>query len=115
LNAIIACIDATIPLEPEVYVMHATGTLTAEFIHMKLLDLAQLYIKNQYQSNARERIIKILSETGIPSRMLAIETVEYPFELPMQLLQEIGLSNCFDIGHIIGEFSGLVDVYDALE
>jgi len=114
-NAIIVCIEADKPLEPKVYVMQATGARAAEFNRMKLPDLAQIYIMNQFQSNTRQSILRILSETCIASRMHTIVTVEYPFELTMQLSQEFGVSICFDTGHVIGGFSGPVDVFEALE
>ncbi len=85
MNAIIASVEATKPLEPEVYVLHATGALAAEFNRMKIPDLAQMYIMNQFQNNAPESILEILSDTDIPSRMLSIETIECPFEQTKQL------------------------------
>ena len=40
-KAIIDAIQAAQPLEPEVYVLHATGALAAEFYHMRLPEAAR--------------------------------------------------------------------------
>ena len=69
----------------------------------------------QFQAGAAESIRTILSETGIPSRQLAIETIEFPFELTMELAEMLDLSLCLDIGHVLAGFSGPVELFDALE
>ncbi|MEW6717604.1 MAG: cobamide remodeling phosphodiesterase CbiR [Chloroflexota bacterium] len=114
-DGVVASIQATALLEPEVYVLHATGALAAEFYRMRLPEVAKTIILRQFQSNARESIRRILSETGIPSKKLAIETVEFPFELTLELAQELDLSICFDTGHVLVGFSGPVETFEALE
>jgi sugar phosphate isomerase/epimerase len=106
---------ATLPLEPEVYVLHATGGLAAEFYHMGLPDLAQSFVLRQFQQGARESIETLLSQTGIPSRQLAIETVEFPFDLTCELAEALDLSICLDIGHVLVGYSGPVRLFDLLE
>jgi sugar phosphate isomerase/epimerase len=103
------------PLGPEIYVLHATGALAAEFYHMHIPTLARDLLMRQFQNRARETIHAILSETGIPSRQLAIETVEFPFELTIELAEELNCSMCFDTGHVLVGFSGPIDFFDALE
>jgi sugar phosphate isomerase/epimerase len=114
-RAIVDCIQATLPLEPEAYVLHATGALAAEFYRMRLPGMARALILRQFQSHARESVNAILSETGIASRRLAIETIEFPFDLTLELAHELDVSICFDTGHVLVGFSGPVDVFDALE
>jgi sugar phosphate isomerase/epimerase len=114
-EAITDCIRATQPLEPEAYVLHATGALAAEFYHMRLPDLARALLLRQFQSGARESLRTILKETGIPSRRLAIETIEFPFDLTLELAEELDLSICLDVGHVLVGFSGPIDVFEALE
>ncbi len=114
-QAVISCIKSTLPLEPETYVLHATGALAAEFYRMRLPELARSLILQQFRDYARESVKIILSETGIPSYLLAIETVEFPFDLTLQLAEQMDLSICFDTGHVLVGFSGPVDVFDALE
>jgi sugar phosphate isomerase/epimerase len=108
-------LQATLPLEPERYVLHATGALAAEFYRMDLPDVARAFILRLFQANARQSIETLLSETGIPSRQLAIETIEFPFDLTLELARDLDLSICLDIGHVLVGFSGPVDLFDALE
>jgi len=114
-RALIHTIQSTLVLEPEVYVLHATGALAAEFYRMNLPDLAKGLIMRQFQSNALESLRTILAETGIPSRKLAVETVEFPFDLTLEMAEELDLSICLDTGHVLVGFSGPVDLFEALE
>lgn len=116
LRALIECIEATRPLDPEVYVLHATGALAAEFYRMRLPELARALILRQYfQGSARESAKALLAETGIPSRRLAVETIEFPFDLTLELAEELDLSICLDTGHVLVGFSGPVGLFEALE
>jgi len=115
LRAVMDCIRATLPLAPEVYVLHATGALASEFYRMRLPATAGALILQQFQNNARTSVKTILTETGIPSRTLAVETVEFPFEMTLALAEELDTSICFDTGHVLAGFAGPVDLFDALE
>lgn len=114
-QAIIDALRATLPLEPKVFVLHATGGLAAEFYQMQLPELAKGFILQQFQQGARASIEAILAETGIPSRALAIETIEFPFEPTMELAEDLDLSICLDTGHVLVGFSGPIGLFDALE
>lgn len=115
LRAVMDAIHATRALEPEVYVLHATGALAAEFYRMDLPEQARQLILRQFQGYARHSLRRLLAETGLPGRRLAIETVEFPFDLTLELAEELDLSLCFDTGHVLVGFSGPVDLFDALE
>lgn len=116
LRALIECIEATRPLQPEVYVLHATGALAAEFYRMRLPEPARALILRQYfQGSARESLKALLAETDIPGRRLAIETIEFPFDLTLELAEELDLAVCLDTGHVLVGFSGPVGLFDALE
>jgi sugar phosphate isomerase/epimerase len=114
-EAVIQALRATQPLEPEVYVFHSTGALAAEFYNMNISEMARLLILQQFQNGARESLKAILSETGIPSRKLAIETIEFPLEATLELADELDLSICFDTGHVLAGFPGWMDFFEALE
>jgi sugar phosphate isomerase/epimerase len=114
-RALIDTIQATRSLQPEAYVLHATGALAAEFYRMDLPDLAKTFILRQFQNNARDSIESILAETGLPTRQLAIETVEFPLDLTVELAEELDLSLCLDTGHVLAGFSGPLDLFEALE
>ena len=60
-EAVVQAIQATKPLEPEVYVLHATGALAAEFYNMKISEMARMLILRQFQAGARASIKAILT------------------------------------------------------
>ena len=114
-RALIDTVQRTLVLDPEIYVLHATGALAAEFYQMNLPDLAKGLILRQFKSNAVKSIQTVLAETGIPSRKLAIETVEFPFDLTLELAEQLDLSLCLDVGHVLVGFSGPIGLMEALE
>ncbi len=114
-RAVTDIVQATLPLEPEMYVLHATGALAAEFYRMNLPDPGKAFLLRQFQQGAYESIATILSETDIPSRQLAIETIEFPLDLTLELAERLDLSICFDTGHVLVGFSGPMDFFEALE
>ena len=114
-EAVVEIIQATRPIEPEAYVLHATGALAAEFYNMKISEMARALILRQFQSGARESIRTILAETGLPSRRLAIETVEFPLDLTLELVEELDLSVCLDTGHVLAGFPGWFDFFEVVE
>jgi len=114
-EALVQTIQATRPIEPEAYVLHATGALAAEFYNMKISELARGLILRQFQGGARESIRTILTETGLPSRRLAIETVEFPLDLTLELAEEFDTSICLDTGHVLAGFPGWFDFFEVVE
>jgi sugar phosphate isomerase/epimerase len=114
-QAIVDTILATTPLEPEIYVMHATNALAAEFSRLPIAKEGLPLLLGFFQEQAAESLREIIAETGMPSRQLAIETVEFPFEMTLELAEELDVSMCLDTGHVLVGFSGPVDLYDAVE
>jgi sugar phosphate isomerase/epimerase len=109
-RAVIETIQATRLLAPEVYVHHATGALAAEFYRMGLPPLGKAMLLRQFQQGALASLRMILEETGIPSRQLAIETVEFPLDLTLEMAEALDLSLCLDVGHVLSGFSGSTDL-----
>jgi sugar phosphate isomerase/epimerase len=114
-KALVEAVQATQPLGIEQYVLHATGALAAEFYQMRLPDSGKSLILRQFQANARQSIKSLLAETGLPSRKLAVETIEFPFEMMMEMATELDTSICLDTGHVLAGFSGPIQLFDALE
>lgn len=114
-KAVLETIQATLPVEPEVYVLHATGALAAEFYNMHISEMARTIILRQFQNGARESIRTILEHTGISSRKLAIETIEFPLDMTLELAEELDLSICLDTGHVLAGFPGWFDFFEVVE
>jgi sugar phosphate isomerase/epimerase len=114
-RALVDAIQATRPLEVEQYVLHSTGALAAEFYQMRLPENGKALVLRQFQANARQSIKTLLAETGLPPRKLAVETIEFPFELTFEIAQEFDTSICLDVGHVLAGFSGPVQLFDVLE
>jgi len=114
-KAMVDVILATKALQPEAYVLHATGALAAEFYNMKLPDLAKSILLKQFQAAASASIQQILAQTGIDSRRLAVETIEFPLDLTLELVEQHDLSVCLDVGHVMAGFCGWYDLFDVLE
>ena len=109
-KALVDIIRATQALEPEVYVLHATGALAAEFYRMRLPPGAKGVLLRGFQAGARASIQQILAETGIAGRKLAVETIEFPFDLTFELAEDLDLSICLDTGHVLSGFPGRSDL-----
>jgi sugar phosphate isomerase/epimerase len=114
-RAVLEILLATLPLEPEVYVLHATGALAAEFYRMDLPQVAKDLVLRQFQAKAHESLSALLEGSGIPSRKLAIETIEFPLDLTLELAQDLDLSLCLDTGHVLAGFSGHQTLDEAFE
>jgi sugar phosphate isomerase/epimerase len=108
-------LKATLPLDVEAYVVHSTGQLAAEFYRMALPEMARYAILKQFQARALESLKALLGETGVDRRKLAVETIEFPLELTMELVEGLGLSYCLDTGHILSGFSGPVDLFETVD
>ena len=54
-QALVDTIQATLPLDPEVFVLHATGALAAEFYRMPFPEKTRTLLLRQFQSGAQER------------------------------------------------------------
>lgn len=114
-QALVDHINLVRHLDPEIYVLHATGSLAAEFYRMNLPPVAKNFLLKQFQQEAMESISRILTETGIPKRRLAIETIEFPLDLTLAIADELDVSICFDTGHILAGFSGSVGFFEAFD
>jgi sugar phosphate isomerase/epimerase len=114
-EAVIHIIQASEPLSPEVYVLHATGALAAEFYRMNISESAKPLLLRLLQSKAEESLERILSATKIPSRKLALETIEFPYELTLELAETLDTSICLDTGHVLVGFSGPVTIDQVLD
>jgi len=114
-DATIKAINSVKVLDPEVYVVHATGALAAEFYSMHVNQLAKDYTLNLFKEKAIISLSEILDETEIPSRKLAVETINFPLKETLEIAEELDLSICFDVGHVLAGFCGNTEFFKALE
>ena len=114
-----ALVDAVLrlsPLEPEVYVLHATGALASEFYDMTVIpDEARPLVTGMFQRHAAHSVEELLRRTRLPSRAIAVETIEFPFDLTLALAEQFDLSLCFDTGHLLAKYPGPVAFEEALQ
>ncbi|HZU87230.1 MAG TPA: cobamide remodeling phosphodiesterase CbiR [Anaerolineaceae bacterium] len=115
MRALVEGLQAVQALQPEMYVLHATGALAAEFYRMRIPEAARTLVLQRFQQGASATIQSLLAETGLPSRKLALETIEFPLELTLQLAEQHNTSICLDTGHVLAGFAGETPFFDALE
>ena len=51
--------------------------------------------------------------SGVPANQIAIETLDYPFQMIAEIVTDLKLSICMDIGHLILQGAELSAVFDA--
>ncbi len=112
IQTVIEAIDITKPLEPEAYVLHATGPLAAEFSRLNFPPNMVTLICGFMASFAAQSVEEVLSRTEIDPRLLAIENIEFPFALTRDIVDEYDTGICFDTGHLLAKYSGDESVLD---
>jgi len=81
----------TAPLSPHAYIAHCHGERRGETPAQNIAAwLARL-----------DRSFSELLEAGMPAAQLAVETLDYPFEILLPLIEECDLAVCLDVGHLI--------------
>ena len=87
---LLGVVELTAPLAPTGYTLHIP------------------YHQKSYESKAvkswQDRVLKNLEKilaAGIAAESIAIETLDYRFDLLQDILAELDLSVCLDVGHII--------------
>jgi sugar phosphate isomerase/epimerase len=103
------------PLNPEAYVVHATGALAAEFSRLEFAEFYKDYIARQMTSLAEQSIKGLLDSTSVQPEKLAVETVEFPYRYMKKLIEKHDVSVCCDVGHIVAGYPGKYTVLGFLE
>jgi sugar phosphate isomerase/epimerase len=104
------------PLEPEYYVLHSTGSLAAEFSKLDFSKNIVDAICFAMAGFSATSVEEILTKSEITPQKIAVENVDFPFEVTRQIIDEYNLSICFDTGHLLAKFSGdesVIDFYKA--
>jgi sugar phosphate isomerase/epimerase len=100
------------PLTPEVFVVHATGALAAEFSWLEVGEFYREFIGGQMANIAEKSMRELLSKTGLEPRRLAIETVDFPFKFMRTMVERLNTSICLDTGHLL---AGRPGIYSFME
>ncbi|MHA1617498.1 MAG: cobamide remodeling phosphodiesterase CbiR [Candidatus Njordarchaeales archaeon] len=114
ISACIETINVFEDIKPVTYVVHPFGSLAAEFSRLRLEKGIKDIVLRFFQLFARESLEKIISETGIDPRRLAIETIEFPWELTFELVEAFNTTICFDTGHTLSGQPGDIDLMEFL-
>jgi sugar phosphate isomerase/epimerase len=105
-KSIVDMIDLLKPINPEAYVLHSTGALATEFSQLDFpkpsIDMISMLMAG-FSANSIE---EILSQTEIDPAKIAVENIEFPFDITRDVVDEYGLSICFDTGHLLSNQSG---------
>jgi sugar phosphate isomerase/epimerase len=111
-DSTIEAIELAKPLEPEAYVLHASGDLAAGFSNMKYDPTLVRLISALLAGFAASSIEDIVSRTEISPRELAIENVDFPFTILREVVDDLDTSICFDTAHLLAEMSGTESVME---
>jgi len=90
LETILQIIDLTMPLSPSTCTLHLPYNGT---------DIEPERIK-KWQELVYQSMEQLLA-TGIESKSISIETLDYPFEWVENILNDLNLSACIDLGHLM--------------
>jgi sugar phosphate isomerase/epimerase len=116
-NALVEPVRDLEELRPDPYVLHATGSLAAEFHRLQIEPSYKRLITGIFLENARDsvgQLVEQMADIGIASRRIALESVEFPFLETLRLAEEFETSVCIDTGHILAGYPGDVDLGKAL-
>ena len=84
-------VEFTIPLAPSTYTLHLK------------CDLAQQSGASlgEWQQQAQSGVQSMLTACKCPAQSISIETLDYPFDWFSPIVENLGLSVCVDVGHIV--------------
>lgn len=117
-DAVVKPVEALEELKPLAYVLHTAGPLAAEVNRMEIDHMyKQLFTEYLAQNASRSvgKIVESMSEMGVDSRRIALESIEFPFMKTLQIAKEFNTSICIDTGHILAGYSGEISVEEALK
>ncbi len=112
IESTIESIELTKPLNPEAYVLHATGELGAYVSSLNYEGNVVQILCTVLSGYAATSIEEIISRTEIDSRKLTIENVEFPFDVMRPVIDDLDVSICFDTAHLLSEMSGTESIMD---
>jgi sugar phosphate isomerase/epimerase len=103
------------PLEPEAYVLHTTGDLAADFSSRPMSPTTLKLISTMLAAYSAQSVEEIIAATEIDPKDLAIENIEFPFDVTSDIVEEYGTGICFDTAHLITRMSGTESIMEFYE
>jgi sugar phosphate isomerase/epimerase len=100
-NILIRVIGHVAPLLPTTYTLHVP-------YHDDLEDKDKI---SRWQNLVHQNLTKIIKRSGV-GKQIAIETLDYPFEIIETIIYDLNLSICMDLGHLIVHGEDLKRVAD---
>ncbi len=104
-KSIVDAIKIAEPLDPEAYGRHSTGSLATEFSKLTFSPNIVQFICTAMAGFSASGVEEILSQSEIDSRKLAIENLEFPFDITRDVIDEYDTGICFDTGHLLSKQS----------
>ena len=99
----------------DVYVLHATGDFIADA--MEFIKDPNIFpiAANLFADLSMQSIKEIIKKSGIDKKKIAIENIEFPFDMTVQMVKKLGVNLCIDTAHLLGGFSGEFDLMEIAE
>lgn len=92
------------PLEPSTWTLHLPYTGS---------DSSDASV-GRWQELASESVNRLLEKTGIPSRSISVETLDYPPYWLRPVAEDLDLSVCLDIGHLMEHGYPITEAFESL-
>jgi sugar phosphate isomerase/epimerase len=105
-EAVVDMIKLLEPIDPEAYVLHSTGALATEFSQLNFSKSNVDMISMLMAGFSATSIEEILSQSEVDPVKIAVENIEFPFNITRDVIDEYGVSICFDTGHLLSKQSG---------
>ncbi|TFG21802.1 MAG: sugar phosphate isomerase/epimerase [Promethearchaeota archaeon] len=99
----------------DVYVLHATGEFIADA--MDFIKAPEIFpiASRLFADLSKQSIKQIIKKTGIDKNKLAIENIDFPFDMTVKMVEELGVKLVIDTAHILGGLSGDFDLVELAE
>jgi len=84
-------------------------------LHLELdEDLSNADSVKMWLDRVRDALIRVLS-SGPPARMFSVENLIYPMEIVDDVIRDLGMSICLDVGHLTLIGGDVRDAFDRYE
>ncbi|MEM3388339.1 MAG: cobamide remodeling phosphodiesterase CbiR [Thermoproteota archaeon] len=117
-SAVVKPVTVLEDIKPLTYVLHVAGPLAAEVNRMEANQEYKRLFFEVLASNASrsvEQIVSYMTDAGVESRRIALESIEFPFSKTLEIAERFDASICIDTGHILAGYSGGLSIENAIK